>query len=197
MLVSCSDDHLLHPLRAWSPTAHGGTLAGNATSCCSTYNNLALEAHPDGTLDKDPSLDCEIHEGGWTSESESDSNHSERLPYIAYTYLATLPTLNLAFRRRSRQSLAVCRVSLLVDLPPPPRSSSSSTATSTMSAVSTPVPSSGYASPSPAPLTAAPAAPKPNSHHPHPKPKPLNVFSNDGSFLERFQRLKKVRCVPF
>ncbi|RDX53497.1 hypothetical protein K466DRAFT_660723 [Polyporus arcularius HHB13444] len=58
-----------------------------------------------------------------------------------------------------------------------------------MSAVSTPVPSSGYASPSPAPLPAIPAAPKPNSHHP--KPKPVNVFSNDGSFLERFQRLKK------
>ncbi|RPD62597.1 hypothetical protein L226DRAFT_532412 [Lentinus tigrinus ALCF2SS1-7] len=61
-----------------------------------------------------------------------------------------------------------------------------------MSAVSTPVPSSGYASPSPAPLSATPAAPKPNSHHPHHhKPKPVNVFSNDGSFLERFQRLKK------
>lgn len=25
-----------------------------------------------------------------------------------------------------------------------------------------------------------------------PKPKPVNIFSNDGSFLERFQRLKKV-----
>ncbi|EJC99026.1 uncharacterized protein FOMMEDRAFT_23370 [Fomitiporia mediterranea MF3/22] len=27
----------------------------------------------------------------------------------------------------------------------------------------------------------------------HPKPKPVNVFTNDGSFLERFQRVKKVR----
>lgn len=27
-----------------------------------------------------------------------------------------------------------------------------------------------------------------------PKPKPVNVFSNDGSFLERFQRIQKVRC---
>ncbi|KAI0770084.1 hypothetical protein C8Q74DRAFT_1273369 [Fomes fomentarius] len=56
-----------------------------------------------------------------------------------------------------------------------------------MSTSSTPVPSSGYASPAPL-LTATPAPPKPN---PHPKPKPVNVFSNDGSFLERFQRLKK------
>ncbi|KAI0754798.1 hypothetical protein C8Q80DRAFT_1141170 [Daedaleopsis nitida] len=55
-----------------------------------------------------------------------------------------------------------------------------------MSSSSTPVPSSGYASP--APLSTAPAPPKPN---PHPKTKPVNVFSNDGSFLERFQRLKK------
>ncbi|KAI0657243.1 hypothetical protein C8Q70DRAFT_1002911 [Cubamyces menziesii] len=55
-----------------------------------------------------------------------------------------------------------------------------------MSAVSTPLPSSGYASP--APLSTSPPPPKPNTH---PKPKPVNIFSNDGSFLERFQRLKK------
>ncbi len=61
-----------------------------------------------------------------------------------------------------------------------------------MSTSSTPVPSSGYASPAPL-LTATPAPPKPN---PHPKPKPVNVFSNDGSFLERFQRLKKVCTLP-
>ena len=35
----------------------------------STQNNLALEAHPDGTFDKDPSLDCEIHEGGRTAST--------------------------------------------------------------------------------------------------------------------------------
>ena len=57
-----------------------------------------------------------------------------------------------------------------------------------MSSSSTPVPSSGYASP--APLSTAPAPPKPNNAAS--KPKPVNVFSNDGSFLERFQRLKKV-----
>ncbi|KAI1785522.1 hypothetical protein LXA43DRAFT_976145 [Ganoderma leucocontextum] len=56
-----------------------------------------------------------------------------------------------------------------------------------MSSSSTPVPSSGYASP--APLSTTPAPPKPNNAAP--KPKPVNVFSNDGSFLERFQRLKK------
>lgn len=28
------------------------------------------------------------------------------------------------------------------------------------------------------------------------KPKPINVFSNDGSFLERFQRNKKVGLIP-
>ncbi|EIW59275.1 uncharacterized protein TRAVEDRAFT_58184 [Trametes versicolor FP-101664 SS1] len=55
-----------------------------------------------------------------------------------------------------------------------------------MSAVPTPSSSSGYASP--APSSNSPAPPKPNAP---PKPKPLNVFSNDGSFLERFQRLKK------
>ncbi|KAI0647866.1 hypothetical protein C8Q79DRAFT_952337 [Trametes meyenii] len=55
-----------------------------------------------------------------------------------------------------------------------------------MSAISTPLLSSGYASP--APLSTSPPPPKPNTH---PKPKPVNVFSNDGSFLERFQRLKK------
>ncbi|KZT09199.1 uncharacterized protein LAESUDRAFT_722924 [Laetiporus sulphureus 93-53] len=46
--------------------------------------------------------------------------------------------------------------------------------------------SSGYASP--APLSTTPPVPK---AHTHPKPKPTNIFSNDGSFLERFQRLKK------
>ncbi|KAI0769088.1 hypothetical protein BD413DRAFT_614111 [Trametes elegans] len=57
-----------------------------------------------------------------------------------------------------------------------------------MSAVSTPLPSSGYASP--APLSTSPPPHKPNTHAHH-KPKPVNVFSNDGSFLERFQRIKK------
>ncbi|KAI0357563.1 hypothetical protein OH77DRAFT_1399305 [Trametes cingulata] len=55
-----------------------------------------------------------------------------------------------------------------------------------MSAVSTPLPSSGYASS--ARLSTSPPPPRP---HTHPKPKPVNIFSNDGSFLERFQRLKK------
>ncbi|KAH9851734.1 hypothetical protein C2E23DRAFT_828933 [Lenzites betulinus] len=55
-----------------------------------------------------------------------------------------------------------------------------------MSAASTPSTSSGYASP--APLFNSPPPSKPNTHA---KFKPVNVFSNDGSFLERFQRLKK------
>ena len=29
------------------------------------------------------------------------------------------------------------------------------------------------------------------------KTKPVNVFSNDGSFLERFQRIKKVQCLSY
>lgn len=45
--------------------------------------------------------------------------------------------------------------------------------------------------------TASPAIPGPSSAPPAKsqsasKPKPVNVFSNDGSFLERFQRTKKV-----
>ncbi|PCH39843.1 hypothetical protein WOLCODRAFT_67732 [Wolfiporia cocos MD-104 SS10] len=56
-----------------------------------------------------------------------------------------------------------------------------------MSSVS-PLPlNSGYASP--APLSTTPPIPKPNAHS---KP---NVFSNDGSFLERFQRIKKARML--
>jgi len=55
-----------------------------------------------------------------------------------------------------------------------------------MSSVSPPPLNSGYASP--APLSTTSPAPKP---HTHSKPKPANVFSNDGSFLERFQRIKK------
>ncbi|KAH7885490.1 hypothetical protein F5I97DRAFT_1398752 [Phlebopus sp. FC_14] len=53
----------------------------------------------------------------------------------------------------------------------------------------TPQPHSGYASP----LTASSSSsslPVTSSKVP-PKPKPVNVFSNDGSFLERFQRNKK------
>ncbi|KAH9841706.1 uncharacterized protein C8Q71DRAFT_738355 [Rhodofomes roseus] len=58
-----------------------------------------------------------------------------------------------------------------------------------MSTISPPPIANGYASP--APYVAAvspPPAPKPTAH---PKPKAVNVFSNDGSFLERFQRIKK------
>ncbi|KAF8349589.1 hypothetical protein F5887DRAFT_1097334 [Amanita rubescens] len=46
-------------------------------------------------------------------------------------------------------------------------------------------------SPSHAPyLTGTPSA-TPNGTHAKPKPKPMNVFTNDGSFLDRFQRQKK------
>ncbi|KAI8978708.1 hypothetical protein BD414DRAFT_494160, partial [Trametes punicea] len=55
-----------------------------------------------------------------------------------------------------------------------------------MSVVSSPLPSSGYASSTR--LSTSPPPPKPNTH---PKPKPVNIFSNDGSFLERFQRIKQ------
>lgn len=52
----------------------------------------------------------------------------------------------------------------------------------------TPTPQpSGYASP------ALSASTVPPSKHHHAKAKAVNVFSNDGSFLERFQHLKKVR----
>ncbi|GBE82978.1 hypothetical protein BKA93DRAFT_725900 [Sparassis latifolia] len=57
-----------------------------------------------------------------------------------------------------------------------------------MSSVSTPQSSSGYASP--APLSAPPPV-VPVAQKPHSKAKPANVFSNDGSFLERFQHIKK------
>jgi hypothetical protein len=50
----------------------------------------------------------------------------------------------------------------------------------------TPQTGSGYASPI---LTGTPPPPKPIPS----KAKPTNVFSNDGSFLERFQRTKTVR----
>ncbi|EMD40183.1 hypothetical protein CERSUDRAFT_71962 [Gelatoporia subvermispora B] len=53
-----------------------------------------------------------------------------------------------------------------------------------MSVVSSPSPVTGYASPA---LSSSTSTPKPH----HPKPKPTNIFSNDGSFLERFQRLKQ------
>jgi hypothetical protein len=56
-----------------------------------------------------------------------------------------------------------------------------------MSSSSTPQTGSGYASP--ILVTGTPPPPKPVP----PKAKPTNVFSNDGSFLERFQRTKKVR----
>ncbi|KAH8091018.1 hypothetical protein BXZ70DRAFT_1011278 [Cristinia sonorae] len=58
-----------------------------------------------------------------------------------------------------------------------------------MSGAPTPQPSSGYASPNPSSSsTGTPNSSKPNTAA---KPKPANVFSNDGSFLERFQHLKK------
>ncbi|KIK41182.1 hypothetical protein CY34DRAFT_221468 [Suillus luteus UH-Slu-Lm8-n1] len=52
-----------------------------------------------------------------------------------------------------------------------------------------PQPYSGYAFPimATSPSTSLPGA----SSKVPPKPKPVNVFSNDGSFLERFQRSKK------
>ncbi|KAH9949795.1 hypothetical protein B0H21DRAFT_726012 [Amylocystis lapponica] len=55
-----------------------------------------------------------------------------------------------------------------------------------MSGSSIPQPSIGYALPVPLPVP----SPAPKPHAPH-KSKPANVFSNDGSFLERFQRIKK------
>ncbi|KAG2106635.1 uncharacterized protein F5147DRAFT_700876 [Suillus discolor] len=53
-----------------------------------------------------------------------------------------------------------------------------------------PQPYSGYAFP----ITATPSLTSPGntSSKVPPKPKPVNVFSNDGSFLERFQRSRKV-----
>ncbi|KDQ62832.1 hypothetical protein JAAARDRAFT_203863 [Jaapia argillacea MUCL 33604] len=67
-----------------------------------------------------------------------------------------------------------------------------------MSSASTPVPNSygtppqGYAgSPSPAPSGSSSGAPPSSKPGSSSKPKPTNVFSNDGSFLERFQRLKR------
>ena len=59
-----------------------------------------------------------------------------------------------------------------------------------MSTVSPPPYINGYASP--APYVAAGSPPPASKPSAHPKPKPVNVFSNDGSFLERFQRIKKV-----
>ncbi|KAI0086920.1 hypothetical protein BDY19DRAFT_907807 [Irpex rosettiformis] len=61
---------------------------------------------------------------------------------------------------------------------------------SSRSASGTPMPqaTSGYASPAPsASSPSTTSSSKPNV----PKTKPANVFSNDGSFLERFQHLKK------
>ena len=59
-----------------------------------------------------------------------------------------------------------------------------------MSTVSPPPYINGYASP--APYVAAGSPPPASKPSAHPKPKPVNVFSNDGSFLERFQHIKKV-----
>lgn len=65
-----------------------------------------------------------------------------------------------------------------------------------MSHTSTPTPQpvsvSGYASP--ALSTSSTAS---TSKHHHVKAKPTNVFSNDGSFLQRFQHLKKVRYLSY
>ena len=72
-------------------------------------------------------------------------------------------------------------------------------ATQEMSGAATPIPhsASDYASPAPSTSSAASASTKSNhTHsHSHAKAKASNVFSNDGSFLERFQHLKKVRTV--
>ncbi|KAL4081154.1 hypothetical protein J3A83DRAFT_4085169 [Scleroderma citrinum] len=60
----------------------------------------------------------------------------------------------------------------------------------------TPSTSSRYASPAPptpSTTTTTAAASKPAP----PKQKPVNVFSNDGSFLERFQRPKKASIFSF
>lgn len=56
-----------------------------------------------------------------------------------------------------------------------------------MSNTPTPQSSSGYASP--APSSSSNSQPKPNNSKAKAAP---NVFTNDGSFLERFQRNKKV-----
>ncbi|KAF9465327.1 hypothetical protein BDZ94DRAFT_1160299 [Collybia nuda] len=58
-----------------------------------------------------------------------------------------------------------------------------------MSYTSSPLPSSGYASPIPSGMSTPFLIPKPSSSKP--PPKPVNVFTNDGSFLERFQSNKK------
>ena len=65
-------------------------------------------------------------------------------------------------------------------------------AQSRSSTPSTPVYSnhSGSSTPAPTSSTAGSGGTKPS------KPKPTNVFSNDGSFLERFQRSKKVGISP-
>lgn len=62
-----------------------------------------------------------------------------------------------------------------------------------MSHVTTPTPQhgSGYASPTAHSHTSTPGPSSSASSKPPPKPKPTNVFSNDGSFLERFQRIQK------
>ncbi|GJF00322.1 hypothetical protein PsYK624_166070 [Phanerochaete sordida] len=71
-----------------------------------------------------------------------------------------------------------------------------------MSSVATPV--SGYGSPAPSvspvpyvsPVSRLSPTPVTYVHHGthkanYPKPKPVNIFSNDGTFLERFQRMKR------
>ncbi|THH32416.1 hypothetical protein EUX98_g1772 [Antrodiella citrinella] len=60
-----------------------------------------------------------------------------------------------------------------------------------MSNTPTPQPSSGYASPNPSSSAGTPPSSRPNNAAAHAKTKPTNVFSNDGSFLQRFQHLKK------
>lgn len=75
----------------------------------------------------------------------------------------------------------------------------SSLASSTMSPIAmsssaTPQPLSGYASPASSVSHLSRLSPTPShSKSHHPKHKPVNVFSNDGTFLERFQQLKRVR----
>ena len=66
-------------------------------------------------------------------------------------------------------------------------------------------PASAYGSPAPSvspapvvsPVPRVSPAPSAYVHHGtskanHPKPKPVNIFSNDGTFLERFQHMKRV-----
>ncbi|KAK7692947.1 hypothetical protein QCA50_004588 [Cerrena zonata] len=62
----------------------------------------------------------------------------------------------------------------------------SSSGVSVPAATVSSLPNSGYASPA-----SSYYSPSSKPSTPKPKVKPVNVFSNDGSFLERFQQLKK------